>query len=202
MARPLLEARPTSAPEPLEQRSRRISQLTASALAAAFSALIIATLVVNRSTNLDPAGTLASGDLEAGTISLVDDDQGRLLFDLADLGPSRPVAHCIEVTYDGTVVPVDLAMRAEANGTLTRYLDVTVEHGTGGGFRNCDGFTADGEVFIGTLAQLAASGWLPQDRILNSGDSRSYRVTFVLQPRQEALGQSASTSFVWEVTPS
>ncbi len=202
MARPLLDARPELAPERFEQRNRRISQLTASALAAAFSALVIATLVVNRSTNLDPAGTVAAGDLESGTISLVDDDQGRLLFDLADLGPAKPVAHCLEVTYDGTVVPVDLAMRAEATGSLADYLDVTVEHGDGGGFRNCEGFTATDEVFQGTLAQLAASGWLPQERFVNSGASRSYRVTFELQNRQDALGQSVSTSLVWEVTPS
>ncbi len=133
--------------------------------------------------------------------SLVDDDEGRSLFDLSDMVPGRPVVHCIEVTYDGSIVPVELAMQAQAAGELARYLDVTVEDGRGGGFDDCSAFRPNGLVFDGTLDELAASGWLPLGDILNTGDGVSFRISFDVQDRQEALGRSASTSFLWEVTP-
>jgi len=202
MARSLLDYHESDDDTDVENRENRVGRLAAAALAAAVSALIIGSLVVTFSERaLDPTGTVAAGSLTAGTISLVDDDEGRSLFDLSDMVPGRPVVHCIEVTYDGSIVPVELAMQAEAAGELARYLDVTVEDGRGGGFDDCSAFRADEQVFDGTLEQLAASGWLPLGDILNAGDGVSFRISFDVQDRREALGRSASTSFVWEVTP-
>ncbi len=202
MARSLLDYHEIDDDADVENRENRVGRLAAAALAAAVSALIIGSLVVTFSQRaLDPDGTVVAGSLSAGTISLVDDDEGRSLFDLSDMVPGRPVVHCIEVTYDGSIVPVELAMQAEAAGELARYLDVTVEKGQGGGFDDCIAFRTDNQVFDGTLEQLAASGWLPLGDILNAGDGVSFRISFDVQDRQEALGRSASTSFVWEVTP-
>lgn len=202
MARSLLDYHESDSDADVENRENRVGRLAAAALAAAVSALIIGSLVVTFSQRaLDPAGTLVAGSLNAGTISLVDDDEGRSLFDLSDMVPGRPVVHCIEVTYDGSIVPVELAMQAQAAGELARYLDVTVEDGRGGGFDDCSAFRPNGLVFDGTLDELAASGWLPLGDILNTGDGVSFRISFDVQDRQEALGRSASTSFLWEVTP-
>jgi hypothetical protein len=202
MARPLVEVRETTPIEIVERRDNQITRLAAGSLAAAVSVLAIAALVVGRSGDLDPAGTLVGGGIEAGTVSLVDDDQGRLLFDLVDMGPGRPVSYCLEVTYDGSIAPVDLAMRAEGTGGLVPYLDVVVEQGSGGRFGQCDTFVAEDEIFRGRFPDLIAESWLPLDQLFNSGESRSYRVVFEMQNEQDALGQSATPSFVWEVTPS
>lgn len=202
MARSLLDYRESGVETAIENRENRVGRLAAAALAAAVSALIIGSLVVTFSGRaLDPAGTVAAGTVTSGTIALVDDDQGRSLFDLADMVPGRPVVHCIEVVYEGTIVPVELAMRAEAAGDLARFLDVRVEDGRGGGFDDCGAFVAETEVFAGTLEELAASGWLALGDVVNTGDGVSFRISFDVQDRQEALGRSASTSFVWEVTP-
>ena len=104
--------------------------------------------------------------------------------------------------YEGSIVPVDLAMRAEAVGDLAPFLDVSVEAGTGGGFETCDGWQPVMPLFDGTLADLAASGWLDVDRIVNTGTRSSYRIEIALQDELDALGRTASASFVWEVTPS
>jgi hypothetical protein len=202
MARSLLELRQPDDAGAVDEREKRAGGLAGGALAAALSALVIGTLVVtftNRA--LDPSGTVVEGAASSGTISLTDDDQGRSLFDLADMAPGRPVVHCIEVSYDGTIVPVDLAMRSEASGELTAFLDVTIEAGQGGGFGDCSGFRRVERVFIGTLQELAASGWIGLGTVLNTDQRMSYRISFELQDRQEALGRTAGTSFVWEVTP-
>lgn len=203
MARALIELHDADDPSGIEIRETRVGRMAAAALASALSALIIGSLVVTYSDRaLDPVGTAASATASSGTISLSDDDQGRSLFDLGDMVPGRPVVHCIEVSYDGTIVPVDLAMRSEAAGDLATYLDVTVERGQGGGFGDCSGFVRDDQVFAGTLGRLAASGWLELGRVVNAGDRTSFRISFEVQDTEEALGRTASASFVWEVTPS
>lgn len=202
MARALVELHDAADTAAVETRETRVGQLAAGALAVALAALVIGSLVVTFSQRaLEPSGTVAGASLGSGTISLTDDDRGRSLFDLSDMAPGRPVVHCIEVTYDGTIVPVDLAMRSEAAGDLAAYLDVVVEGGQGGGFGDCRGFTSGGQVFAGTLGDLAASGWLDLGRVVNAGDRVSYRISFEVQDREEALGRTASASFVWEVTP-
>lgn len=203
MARSLLELQQADDGAAIERRESQVGRLAAAALAAAVSALIIGSLVVTFSDRaLDPSGTVAGASINSGTISLVDDDGGRSLFDLNDMVPGRPVVHCLDVIYDGTIVPVDLSMRAEAVGDLAEFLDVVVETGRGGGFDDCSGFELGGQVFGGTLAELAASGWVDLGQVVNSGDRISYRISFEIQDRQEALGRTASTLFVWEVTPS
>jgi hypothetical protein len=202
MARPLVEHPTNAVPEAATARQIWLGKTTARAFAAAISALLIATLVVNRSSGaLSAEGTSAGTSISSGTISIVDDDQGRSLFDLSAMAPGRPVVRCIEVVYDGTILPVDLAMKAEAGGTLAPFLDVMVDEGTGGTFENCDGFSVIRPVFSGSLGELADAEWLPLGRMVNVGDSRSFRIRLELEDTNAALGQSTSADFIWEVTP-
>lgn len=202
MARPLT-------PEILQQdhndgESERawVSMGTARAFAAAMSVLIIATVVVNRSTDaLETDGAVSASEVSSGTIELSDDDDGRSLFDLADMAPGRTNAECITISYDGTIVPVDLSLQAEVDGDLGPYLDVEIDQGSAGGFAQCDGFVPEGSVFRGTLADLAALDRLQVERLVNQGEVRVYRFQFTLQDRQEALGRGATVGFIWEVKP-
>ncbi len=203
MSRPLVDHTTIDVEEVEPERQIWLGRSTARAFAAAISALLIATLVVNRSSEaLTTEGTAAGTSVSSGTISLIDDDQGRSLFDLSAMAPGRPVTRCIEVVYDGTILPVDLALSAEADGSLARFLDVTIDEGSGGSFETCDGFTVIRPVFTGTLASLAGGDWLPLGRMVNTGDSRTFRIHLELQDTEDALGQQTSADFIWEVTPS
>jgi hypothetical protein len=203
MARPLDERSTQELEEETVGRELWLSRSTARAFAAAISALLIATLVVNRSSDaLTAEGTAAASTISSGTISLTDDDEGRALFDLSAMAPGRPVIRCLEVRYDGSILPVDLVMKAEANGTLADYLDVTVDEGSGGSFETCEGFSIIRPVFAGTLGELAADDWIPLGRMVNTGDVRHYRIRMALQDTTDALGQSATADFIWEVSPS
>ena len=86
--------------------TRRVDHSTARAFAAALSALAISSLVVTTSSNvLNSEGTIASSHIEAGTISIDDDDEGRSLIELTNMAPGRPEEQCIQVIYEGTIVP-------------------------------------------------------------------------------------------------
>lgn len=184
------------------QAQAKLTRVTARAFAAAVAALLIATLVINRSGEaLTADGTAAGAALSSGTISLVDDDQGRSLFDLGAMAPGRPVTRCLVVAYDGTILPVELGLRAESAGTLARYLDVSVEEGTGGTFDDCAEFRPTRPLFAGTLAEMTDAGWVPLGRMVNTGDTRTYRVRIELQDVEAALGQTARVEFLWEATP-
>lgn len=182
--------------------TQRVDRAAARAFAAAVSALLISTLVVSQSNAaIDPDGTVAGNSFEAGTISLVDDDEGRSLVNLADMAPGRPSEECISVIYEGTVLPVDLTLEAQTVGDLGPYLDVSIESGSGGGFGACDGFVPDAVVFDGTLAGLDERGRLELGSFYNSGESAVYRFRFELQDDGDAVGRQSSLDVVWEVTP-
>ncbi|MDW3179670.1 MAG: hypothetical protein R8J94_19925 [Acidimicrobiia bacterium] len=203
MARPLHEFTVTPASDEEQASENWLTRTTARAFAAAISALLIATLVVNRSNEaLATDGTAAGSSLSTGTISLLDDDSGRALFDFSDMAPGRPIIRCLEVIYDGTITPVDLTLTTESNGELAEFLDVKIEAGEGAGFESCDGFVPDGQLISGTLQKLSDDGRLDLGRLVNSGERHSYRITVDIRDVQDALGKSASADFIWEVSPS
>ena len=182
---------------------RSVGRSTARAFAAAVSALVISTLVVSRSSDaLEPEGTVAANSLVAGTIALTDDDGGRSLFDLSAMVPGRASESCIEVSYDGTILPVDLSLQTTGQGDLLPLLDITVQAGAGGRFGSCDDFTFERTVFQGSFSELSDRGRLQLARILNADESRSYKIRFRTPERNEVLGRSGSVDLVWEVTPS
>jgi hypothetical protein len=181
---------------------RQVARSTARAFAAAVAALLVSSLVVARSdAALTAEGTSNGNSFETGTIALSDDDQGRSLFDLFDMAPGRPSTQCITVTYQGSVLPVDVSMLAEAQGDLTRYLRVRIEQGTGGNFDSCADFVAESSVFEGTLASLAVEGALEVARIRSDSTELSYRFTFDIADESDAVGASASASIIWEAVP-
>lgn len=203
MTRPLRDFRDKPDHTEQAQRDNWLTRATARAFAAAVSSLLIATLVVNRSNEaLATDGTAAGSIVSSGTISLDDDDAGRALFDFSDMAPGRPIVRCIEIEYSGTITPVDLSLVAESTGELSRYLDLTLESGTGAGFESCDGFEPRIDVYQGTLGALAEGGRIDLGGFVNSGQRRTYRITVSIQDVQEALGKSATADFIWEVTPS
>ena len=203
MARPLLDFTPKVVDVDESAQESWLTRTTARAFAAAVSALLIATLVINRSNEaLTTDGTVAGSALSSGTISLVDDDSGNALFDFADLAPGRPIERCLEVIYEGSITPVDLSLVSESIGDLARYMNLSIEEGYGAGFETCDGFTTTSSLYVGTLAEFSDGRRLELGRILNSGNSRSYRIVFDLQDEQDALGLAATADFIWEVTPS
>ena len=180
----------------------RIDRAAARAFAAAVSALIISTLVVSQSSAaIDPDGTVAGNRVAAGTVELTDDDNGRSLVNLDAMSPARPVEECIDVSYDGTILPVELTLDTQTVGDLGPYLGVVVERGSGGGFEDCDSFEPTEEVFDGTLDELEALGAMPLGSIFNTGDHIVFRFRFELADEADAVGRQSSIDFVWEAAP-
>ncbi len=202
MARPLTIEDFRGDDDENDSERRWVTLATARAFAAAMSVLAIATFVVNRSaTALTIDGAVNASEVASGTIDLNDDDNGRSLFDLADMVPGRTSTQCITIRYDGSIVPVDLALQAEVEGDLGPYLDVVVEQGSIGGFEDCERFRSERLVYDGTLARMAAGNRIDLERILNQGESRVYRFRFTLKDTNEALGRASTVGFVWEVRP-
>lgn len=199
MARPLEQM---ASDAPSSTQDRRAARATARAFASAISALLVSTLVIQRSSEaLEPDGTVSGTTVASGTVSLVDDDGGRSLFDLANMAPGEQSVQCIVLTYDGSLLPADVTVEAEATGDLAPYLDVVVERGTGGSFDDCTTFDADTTVFDGTLAQLVRSEPIAAGQALNQGDAFTFRFRFALQDVQAALGRSSTLDIVWEAAP-
>lgn len=187
----------------VDREGGRLDRAAARAFAAAISSLIIATLVVSQSADaLDPEGTVAGNSFEAGTIALTDDDQGRSLLSLTDMAPDRPTERCINVVYEGTILPADISLAATTTGVLADFLAVDIEAGSGGGFETCDGFAPGETIYEGTVGDLAAAEPMLVAIARNVGDEISFRFRFVLLDDARAVGQSASLDFVWEAVPS
>jgi len=203
MPRPLGDLRTAGNDETDHRRDLTMTRRTSRSFAAAVALLLLATLVANRTSGaLNKVPTNASAQVSAGTIELDDDDGERSLFDIDALTPTRPIDRCIDVQYSGTILPVELRMNAAADGPLRDYLDVIIEIGSGGSYDSCDGFVADDDVFTGTLAEFADEEWTELGTFLNTGDSRTFRITMQLQDRSEAVGQTTSVEFGWEAIPS
>lgn len=203
MARPLDETVHDTVEDPRSDAvSSRVDRSAARAFAAAVSALLISTFVVSQSSAaIDPDGTVAGNSVTAGTVELTDDDQGRSLVNLEALAPARPVEECIEVSYDGTILPVELTLDTQTIGDLGPYLGVIVERGVGGSFDDCDQFDAEEQVFAGTLAELDQVGAMPLGSVFNTGDKIAFRFRFELADEADAAGLQSSIDFVWEAAP-
>lgn len=208
MARPLESGLSNELPtervaEVDRQLSGRLDRAAVRAFAAAISSLIIATLVVSHSARaLEPEGTLAGNSFEAGSITLVDDDEGRSLVSLSDMAPGRPVEKCITVSYEGTILPVEVSLTATTNGPLDQFLSVDIEAGTGGGFGSCDTFEPTETIYAGTVDVLSGQEPIVVAELRNQDDEISFRFRFELLDDGRAVGQATSLDFVWEAVPS
>ena len=203
MARPLSDIESASKEAVVDEAaSSRLDRAAARAFAAAVSALIISTLVVSRSSAaIDPDGTIAGNSVSVGTVSLTDDDEGRSLINLDALAPRRPIQECIAVSYDGTILPVELTLDTQTVGDLGPFLDISVERGAGGAFGDCDGFEPEEEIFSGTLDELDRAAVMPLGFFYNTGDSETFRFELELRDEADAVGRQSSIDFVWEASP-
>jgi len=186
---------------------------TARSLATAIALLIVSILVVTRSrAAFIPVDADAEATLAAGSVELSDDDYGTSLFAIDDMVPDRPEKDCIVVSYDGNVLPVAVSLASEAEGSLASVLDVMVERGTGGAFHDCGGFTPDGIVYQGTLADLAAEPrGVEAFTVTAAPDAQTFRFTFTLGDLPDFTDAglsgsattvpSASARFLWTADP-
>ncbi len=189
-------------PVEAESPSRSVDHSTARAFAAALSALAISSLVVTTSSQaLAPDGTIAANSFSAGTVSITDDDEGRSLVELMNMAPRRVEEQCINVVYEGSIVPVTLTLAATTTGGLAPHVMMSVERGTGAGYDDCDNFEATETVFTGRLSDLVELSPVSLGRLLNQGDAISFRFEFELADEEAAVGQSSATDFIWEVAP-
>ena len=187
---------------PADTARERIDRTTARALAAAVASLAVATFVVGTSTNaLDPGGTVAGNSFESGTVSLRDDDGGRSLVQLENMAPRRPIERCITITYDGTVLPVDVTLAARTDGDIADFVVANIERGTAGGYDSCDEFEASEHVYEGRLGDLADGLPIALGAMRFQGESIAFRFTFELADEAAAAGRSGSIDFVWEAVP-
>jgi hypothetical protein len=181
---------------------RRVDRSAAMAFGAAIASLLVATVVVNQSSSaLQPQGSIAGNSFEVGTITLSDDDEGQSLVNLSNMVPSHPAEGCIDVTYNGTVLPVEVSLQALADGPLARYVEVAIDKATGGGFGRCGELTDVEPIYRGTLADLAAGEPLTVATYRNSGEHTSYRFHFTLRDDAGAIGQATTADFRWEARP-
>lgn len=186
---------------------------TARSLATAIALLIVSILVVTRSrAAFLPVDAEADAVLSAGSVELSDDDSGTSLFAVDDMAPGRPERDCIVVSYNGSVSPVTVSLASEAEGSLASVLDVKVERGTGGTFRDCGGFTADSVVYEGTLADLGAEPrGVEAFTVTDAPDAQTFRFTFTFEdlpagggsglPGSATTVPSASARFLWTADP-
>jgi predicted ribosomally synthesized peptide with SipW-like signal peptide len=172
----------------------------------AVSAVICAVALVSVRTNAAFTDTTGNGpsSIAAGSVDLVDDDAGAVLFTVAGMVPTDTVTRCITVTYQGTVTPASVRIYGSVGGTgLATYLDTTVEVGTGGTFASCTGFSPSSTLFSGTLAAFATShsNWtngLAAFSAAANPTTRTFRITVTLQDDNGAQAKTATPTFTWE----
>lgn len=183
------------------------------AFAAGMLAIGSITLTTSRAAFTDTTGN-AGSSFSAGTVTLSDDDQGQVLFDVVGMAPGSSAAACIAVSYEGSIADpgrVSLYSGGFSGSTvLAGALLVTVEEGAGGAFGDCAGFVPAGTLVDTTLAGFDAthvsyaSGvgtWTPA----TSPESRTYRMLVQLDPAAPDTVQGTSVAdvaFVWEVRSS
>jgi len=191
----------------MNTQSDRRRETIARILAPISAFLLVGLFVVGTSRAAFFDTTENSGNsFAAGDVVLTDDDSGVAMFDVSNMAPGDSVAHCIEVTYEGSLTPAGISLYV-APGDLTgsglgAFLDLTVQVGSGGSFGGCSGFTGT-TAFTGTLAGFAtdhadfgsgAGVWAAAA----TDESRTYRFVFTLQDDNDAQGLSAGVAFTWE----
>ena len=181
--------------------------------ALALSFIAVSVLVVTSSRAAFVAQNDNTGNqVTAASVDLTDTDSGSAMFaNVTGLMPGTELSRCIDVTYTGTVDPLDVRLYATAapTGALAPYLDLTVEVGADATpvFGDCTGFAASATVYSGTLAGFAtahgtyaagATTWDPAA----SPDTRTFRFRLSVQDNAAAEGLSSTFGFSWETRTS
>ena len=153
---------------------------------------------------------------QAGSISLTDDDQAKVLWDVSGLKPSSQIdRRCVTLDY-GSSGDLGSAIRlyGETSGTLAQYLRLKVTRGSFGatapGGGACTGFGADATDYAGKGAGVLFDGTLdtyPQrweDGLADpratwaAGDRATYQLEVSVIDSDDAQGKSATQAFAFE----
>lgn len=138
----------------------------------------------------------------AGDVVISDDDAASAMFNPTNLKPGDTATECIRVTYSGSLAAT-VKLYGSVTGTLDQYLDLTVEHGSGGTSASCAGFVTDATIYSGTLDNFGntatnfATGvgsWAPA----GPGQNKTYRFTYTVQNNNAAQATTAQATFTWE----
>jgi hypothetical protein len=192
---------------------RSLNSLAIQLSAFALTFILIALLVVTSSR----AAFVAQNDnstnqVTSAAIALTDTDSGTAMFNgVTNLMPGAPVERCIDVTYTGTVDPTAVRLYANAapTGTLTPYLNVTIQVGADNTpvFGDCTGFTSSSTLYSGALSTFASTHtshdlglttWNP----IGSPETRTFRFEISVQDNTAAAGKTSTFGFSWETRTS
>ncbi len=172
----------------------RITTATAGKIAVTAAtpvAMLAAAALVWQSSYAAFSGTTrnSGNDRATGSVALTDDDAGSARFQVASMLPGATETKCITVTANASApgtVKAYMVNPVTSPAGLERYVEVTVNAGTGGSFADCAGFTpftTGNPVVADTpLSQLAMAnsyangvgGW----PVTAGSQSRTYQITW------------------------
>jgi hypothetical protein len=145
----------------------------------------------------------------AGTVALTDDDSNTAMFNASGLKPGSTGAKCIVVTSNGNL-PSSVKLYGSSYSTtksLSDYLTITVDEGTGGSFAGgCGSFSSTQQIYNGSLTTFGTTKtsfgngvgtWTPTG---TAGETKVYKVTYTLSATtpDTAQGGTAALGFTWE----
>ena len=168
-----------------------------------FAAIIGAGLSWQAASAAFSGNTSGSNAFTVGSVDLSDDTSGTVLFNATGLGWTSAGSACLNVTYTGGI-PANIRFYGAATGTLTAYLVLNVERGTGatgGSGGSCTGFSSSASVFGGTASTLPATfaAATATNRAVSATTTDSYRISYSLQNDSNAANTTATVVFTWEV---
>lgn len=199
----------------MQQPSRRARRI-GTAVATPVAILAAAAMVWQSSYSAFSGTTRNSGNSwSTGSVALTDDDGGAARFQATNMVPQQTETKCIAVTANATVPGVvkGYAVNAVTSAAkLEDYVKVTIDHGAGGGFGTCDGFTKTGDSIaqptaLSTLANAkdfstGVGGW----DVVKGTQTRTYRITYTFdtaglgQTQLDGLqGAQTGIDFQWEL---
>lgn len=156
--------------------------------------------------------------IEAGSVSLGDNDNGNAMLSLSAANPGATDSGCIKVRFDGSLASTVRLYGTTTGSGLDQYLDLKVTRGvfnpTEPAFDLCTNFQADSTNYIGQGNGVMYSGTLqgfPDDyagglvdptsgspESWATGEEHIYKIEVTLQSNVLAEGKNATQSFTWE----
>lgn len=114
-------------------------------------AVLVAAALVWQSSYAAFTGTTrnSGNNWSTGSVALSDDDAGSALFQVTGMVPNDTDSRCITVTANASVPGVvkGYSVNPVLSSTgLQDHIKMSVEHGAGGGFGSCTGFTSAGVI--------------------------------------------------------
>lgn len=177
------------------------------------SALLIGLVASGATFSAFNAQTSNAGNtFGSGSVSITDNDNGSVLFNLPAMRPGTPISRCIRVTYTGSLNAGVKLYGATTGGTgLEQYLPMSVTRGTSSGvFGDCTGFTADSTDHLGLGAGVLYSGLManyPTSQATGITDPTAawaqnevhwYRFTVDVTDSNDAQTKTATQTFTWD----